>query len=393
MKYLTLVFVILINACGSEVNQNDVPVFSFATQTTKPLEINDIQKTTNFDLSISLPIPICTNDSSLILYDFSDSKIKMLNRNGFSIAIHPLGNGDNTLGGAYFEGVGFSLAKDKLLIGSNTIIKEYDLLRQKFGNQKDEFSDCPSFNDYFSEIIHLDIQGNEIMISQHGEPCINAPRDGMAFSVYEFASIQFLRINSLSKNKVVYTFNIPPQNQILGNGQLYVETRPLLSFNKKTGSFFAIINPTNQLYEFRLNPSNLEFELLKKWNLDLPHCNLPVNYTLNSGIDRELTDEAMKYNFELKKIKAVDDYTVLSYRPSKSRAVKDLRETKFPHHYLLAILNHKDESTKVYSLDYEKIDYLGCLDNGDLWFYDIEGSEMSNTLVSKIKIVNIAELL
>lgn len=231
-----------------------------------PLSISSMHNSgrLSFEVPLILPLPICSNDSSLIIYDVGDNKIKLLNLNQSFTEFDPLGNGPSRLGGSYFKGVGFSImGSNQLLLGSDKNIKGFNFSSKKFDEEPvDEFPQCINFSPAFSEIFNVRSGNDTLLISQNGKPCLELQMAENSFSIQDFEGIEFLRIKSENKESVNLGLSIPADNDLLVNNDFFVKTELFLSHNIKSNSFFGMINPTKHLYEFKLDSNTLNFESL-----------------------------------------------------------------------------------------------------------------------------------
>lgn len=384
---------LLISNCSSDSIANGFnkhKVIGSENDSVQSISLDEATDSIEFPISIILPIAICTNESSTILYDYSESVIKVLNSNGTYKVFDPMGSGNERLSGTYFNNVGYS-GKD-LIISSGSSIQKYFLDEEIFSTSIDTFEQCSDFTFKFNELFIDEFEGDSIIISLDGIPCINTPRGNTPFTVDEFKSIKFARVKNLSLNESNYTFRIPISNPIIDKQKLYVSTNPKLTYHNGKNRFYAIISPTPYLYEYKLDISLMEFKLINTWKINLPSIDIPINFTLNKGIDTELIDKNLKYNPEIKLVEAINDHIIVLYRPSKNTDIANIADSKFPHHYLLAIINIETEEVKVYAVDYNKMSYLGCQENGDMLFYDKLSSERSNQVISIVKKINMNSL-
>lgn len=339
-----------------------------------PLNIENTTYLSTFTMPLVLPSPIASDSSSILLYDHGQGRIKQFDSSGKVYAFNALGEGDNRLGCNYFLALGY-FDESTLLIGCESKIKKFNLSNNSFENEIDSFEECPAFGGVLKEIFFLQLHGETLLISVNGTPCINIPREELPFTKSEFESIKFLRVKSLTTTIEKNTFNIPPDNPILEQELYHASTECHLSFNSINRRFYAMINPTNYLYEYDLN-SDLEFQLTNTWKLNLPHTELPVEYILNNGHKADQGQLSMEHNFELRSIKAIDSLVIIAYRPSKplDKTDKDYEDNQ--NKDFLAVVNLKSQETRVFSLDYRDIYYLATLDTGDMWFYNIGASEL-----------------
>ncbi len=396
MRYcFFLQFVLLFQSCISDDNSvlDNKRVVVRSDYEITPLIVSDIPKVFSIPVGIAIPIPICTNDSSILIYDYGDALIKHITEREI-VSFSPLGSADNKLGGAFYRSIGFSTNSNELLISSEIGVQSFTLSSKVFGEYLDNYEHCSSFSNRFAQIVSFSLPESEdiYIVTQNGIPCINNPREGK-FYLDEFMAIRFLKIKSLKDGRQNYTFSIPIENEIIKDSKLFGRIKPFISYNKNNQRFYAVINPTKQLYEFRFDPKKLELEQTRVWNMNLPFTNLPIDYTLNNGINREIVGKVLKYNFEYQQIKAVGKYVIISYDPSKSTEFKEIENAKYPNHSLLAIINLEEADANIFSLDYNEVNFLGCLDNGELWFYNLADSENSNIIETQIHKINIDSLL
>lgn len=397
--YFCLALLVWSFSCGDsdkgKKSLDETKTIGFNDEKILSLSISSLENSDrlSFEVPLILPDPICSNDSSITIYDVGDNKIKQFYINGNFSVINPLGDGPQRLGGSYFKGVGYSIMDhNDLLLGSDTNIKGFNVLSNSFDEKLlDFFPQCINFSPPVSEIFNIRSGNDTLVISQNGEPCIELEMAKNSFSISDFKSIRFLRIKAKNKESAELGLSIPDGNDIIVKNELFVKTELFLSYNEKRESFFAVINPTNHLYEFKLGEKNFNFELKNTWNLTLPYSEHPINYTLNNGIKRELANDNLKYNFQINLIKAFDKYLVLSYIPSKSTLFSNTSEAPYASHYLLALFNLEDEKLTVFSLDYNEIYFLGSTNNGKLWFYNLIESEQGRSTV--IQVLEIDELL
>jgi hypothetical protein len=394
--YFYVVFLFCIFSCDVSDNENtnldETKIIGLNDNKIISLSISNLENSTklNFDVPLILPDPICSNDSSIMIFDVGDNKIKQLYLNEKFSMFDPLGNGPSKLGGSIFKGVGYSIMNSNdLLLGSDTNIKGFNVLSNSFDEEVlDYFPQCINFSPAVSEIFNIKSGSDTLVISQNGEPCIVLEMAENSFSIKDFKSIKFLRIKPKNREFAELGLSIPDKNDIIVKNELFVRTELFVSYNENRKSFFAVINPTNHLYEFKLDPNNFNFELKNTWNLNLPYSEHPINYTLNNGINRELAQDNLKYNFQINLIKAFDKYLVLSYIPSKSTHFSNSSEAPYASHYLIALFNLEDEKLKVFSLDYNEIYFLGSTNNGKLWFYNIVESEKGKSTVVQVLEIN-----
>jgi len=264
----------------------------------------------------------------------------------------------------------------------------YDLDQKLFTSDVNTYEDCSSFNKYPSGIFEIVQNGDTLLISQNGRPCINTPRDNKGFSVEEFMSINFLQVKK--HDQIKYTLKITNNNEIINENKLFVKTFPLITYDKVNKYFYCLINPTNQLLKFKIDDVSLEAVLEDEWELELPLYEQHVDYVLNNGIDRSLVDLNIEHNAELTTLKAVKGKIFILYRPGIPQG--ELENFKYNQHYLLHIYDIKTNKKITYALDYTKIFFLNCLDNGDMWFYHIEESERSKSISSVVYSVNIDDI-
>ncbi|MGY6521819.1 MAG: hypothetical protein ACXIUD_08835 [Mongoliitalea sp.] len=396
--YLCLIILITGFSCDfSQKKQKEIISSNIVTNDNEiiPLSVSSLVKSEKliFEVPLILPIPICSNDSSLIIYDVGDNKIKLLNLNQSFSEFNPLGSGPSRLGGSYFRGVGYSMkSSNHLLVGSETNITRFNIGSQSFDEKPiDKFPQCINFSPGFSEIFNVRSGNDTLVISQNGIPCLEIGMAEKSFSIQDFESINFLRIKPENKESVNLTLSIPSENEILLKNDFFVKTELFLSYNTKSNSFFGMINPTKHLYEFRLDSNTLNFELMNTWNFELPYSEQHVKYTLNNGIQRELTQDNLNHNFKIDFIKAFESYLVLTYIPSKSTHYSSSSEAPFATHYLVALFNLENEKLTVFSLDYNEIYFLGATNNGMLWFYNIIESEKGKSTV--VHVLNINNLI
>ncbi|NRB62290.1 MAG: hypothetical protein HRU40_04530 [Saprospiraceae bacterium] len=352
----------------------------------------DITKNSNkivLPIGISLPSVLASNENSIIVYDYGDSMIKLLNEKGCKSFL-PLGSADNTQGGAIFTGIGFSAKSPSTLnVSSETNIRGYDLEKGLFTTDINTYEYCSAFNNYPSEIFEIVQKDDTLLISQNGIPCINTPRNNRGFSVEEFESIRFMQIKE--NDKINHTFKIPDNNEIISKDKLYVKTFPLITYDYVNKYFYSMINPTNQLLKIKIDNNTLEAVVENEWNIKLKSYDQNVDYTLNKGIDRSLIEQNLTHNSEIIMLKAVDGKIFIQYRPSIPK--EELNNFKYNQHYFLCIYDTISNNKITYALDYTKIFFLNCLDNGDLWFYNIEESELSNSVTTIINTINMNDLI
>lgn len=402
MKYSVFFLVVVaslqVQSCGKDRN---APFFNLNKNVIKNerkiihLKNEFLKNEIVFPGSLVLPLPVCSNNSSVILYDYKESLVKHFQESGKVISFNPLGTESSRLGGGVFKDIGFA-AKNKdsiLLVGSEKNIRKYYPNRNAFGNDVDRFEDCRSFNNFLSEIIQLNFGNKTVTISQNGIPCINAPRNGKPFALDEFKAIRFIRSISDRNTEPVYSFPIPPDNEIITNEKLYVKTAPIFTRNNTSGLFYAVINPTSYLYELNLDSVSLEFNVINSWELDLPYADNVVDYTLNKGIDRKKTSIALRHNVQFEILKAIKNSVVISYKPSFPIEPGRTDEAKYSHHNFLAIIDLNKRILRTFYLDYQKLVFLNCLDNGNLWFYKLEDSEQSDEICTIVGVISIEQLL
>ncbi len=386
--YRLFILLIITTSCKSEEKHSTRELFHTENEMITELDINRLDTKLVLSIGITLPVVLASNESSIIIYDYGDSMIKILNEKECKI-FSSLGTADNVQGGAIFTGIGFSLKSPFTLnVSSESNIRRYDLNEEAFKGDIDEYKDCSSFNKYPSEIFEIAQNSNTLLISQNGIPCINTPRDNKGFNIEEFKSIRFLRITK--DDQVNYTFNIPNDNEIIEENSLFVKTFPLISYDKENKYFYGLINPTNQLLKFKIDDKSLEMVVEDEWKIDLNSFKQNIEYTLNKGIDRSLTELNREHNSEITLLKAVKGKIIILYRPSIP--IGEANNHKHNHHYYLCIFDTLTENKTTYALDYNKVFFLNCLDNGDMWFYNIEESELSNSVSTVINSININEM-
>ncbi len=386
---ISIIFLAIFFGCSKENSYRHTPetvndeIFKILKKSSNELRIPS---------TISMPIVINSNRKMISLFDYSDSKVKVLLNNSDVISFNPLGYGDNRLGGTYFRGLGYSsTSTNNLLVGSESIIREYDVLNKEFGATIDSFPECSSFDSQFSQIFEINNGSNRYVVSQHGVPCINVPRDGMPFSKSEFQSLKFLRTTDVKSKEFNYSFSIPEDNEILAESKLYVKTYPLVVQDVASEYFYAMINPTNQLIQLKFIPQDLSFATGKTWNLNLPFFYNHVEYTLNNGINRELSGDNYKYNPELKLLKVHGDTIAVLYRPGFKESERN--GSKYISHYFLYVSDMASGNHVTYALNYKEIFFLNYLDNGIVWFYDVSKSELSSKAEVVVRSINMYDLL
>ena len=77
MKFIPFLLIILFCSCKNDTNSQK-KIADFSTDQVSPFDISIAKDSIVFSISLALPIPICSNDSSLILFDYVDSKIKVM---------------------------------------------------------------------------------------------------------------------------------------------------------------------------------------------------------------------------------------------------------------------------------------------------------------------------
>lgn len=343
-----------------------------------------------FESLLRAPLPIASNDSSIILFDFGDSRIKQLYSNGNSTEFNPFDDGPTRIEGSYLKSAGYTQDPRILLVGTGSQIKKYNTVTNMYEEEEiDSFEDCFSFSAVYSEIFYIPFKGDTLIVSQNGKPCFSPNSSNEVVSVEDFKNVNFLSIKTKSTDNPNFSPKFPSESDIVEEDKLYLKTRFLLSFNEMTNSFFAMINPSNQLFEYILTDSK-ELELKKVVSLSLPFFGQPIDYSYANPDHLSIADDNLLYNSELKSIHTAGDYLIISYRPSKSLEYNDVSKAPYSSGYLLSIVDLKNGKMRIFSLNFDEFIYLGTTNNGDIWLYDVPNSEQGSS--TKIKMINAKEV-
>ena len=331
--YRLVIILIMLSSCKLDKSNSGKELPNTDMSSIQQLDITKNSNKIVLPIGISLPSVLASNENSIIVYDYGDSMIKLLNEKGCKSFL-PLGSADNTQGGAIFTGIGFSAKSPSTLnVSSETNIRGYDLEKGLFTTDINTYEYCSAFNNYPAEIFEIVQKDDTLLISQNGIPCINTPRNNRGFSVEEFESIRFMQIKE--NDKINHTFKIPDNNEIISKDKLYVKTFPLITYDYVNKYFYSMINPTNQLLKIKIDNNTLEAVVENEWNIKLKSYDQNVDYTLNKGIDRSLIEQNLTHNSEIIMLKAVDGKIFIQYRPSIPK--EELNNFKYNQHYFLCI--------------------------------------------------------
>lgn len=341
-------------------------------------DLRGIGELKSFSISLILPLPLISQNSSIVIFDFADKQLKQFNSSGLSDSFNPMAEGPNRLDGSFFKGVGYiNNDCDSLFISSNTVVKSYDLNSKSIGDiLYDTFETCPSFNNSFYEIFSFGEDRDGVIITQNGSPCYDLSNLYRSVTIENFSDKFFARVKSLKTGEEKYSLKLP--NLPLDN--IYERFNLHLTYNPSNDRFYAMLNPLTYLFEYRFDINKLEFELQNSWDLELGYSALPIDYFIEKNHNSEAADLSLDYNFEINFIDAFQDYVFISYHPSKDLSFENVDEAPLNLHNILAIVNLKDKKINTYALNYHDLQFFGATDNG-LWLYDVVSSEQGENSI------------
>ncbi|MDN3205464.1 hypothetical protein [Algoriphagus sediminis] len=344
-------------------------------------DLNGIGKTETYSIPVILPLPLASQNSSIVIFDFADKQLKQFLPGGIYQSFNPLEEGPNRLGGSFFKGVGYLDGRtDSVLISSNTMVKSYDLTTKTIGSiSYDNFDTCPSFNNSFSQIFSFGTPEDGIIITQNGSPCYDLNELFSSVTLDNFSEKFYARIKSMKSGEVKYSLQLPK----LPMDNLYERFRLYLTYSPSNDRFYAMLNPMTYLFEFKFDKKNLEFELLNTWDLEMRFSALPVDYFIEEKHNTQASNLSLDYNFEINFIDSFQDQLFISYLPSKELAYENVDDAPFSSHNLLAIVDLKDKNIKTYAFNYYEIQFFGATSDG-IWLYDVRTSEQGGKSIFKI---------
>jgi hypothetical protein len=380
-----LIYVFVVFGCSENQSKSKLIISGSNSITTLDASLLSGADSAVYSIPLVIPIPVLSKNTNLILYDFADGALKQFNLNGFQRSFNPIQEGPNRLGGEYFKGVGlFNDFDDSLLIGSNTEIAVYNLLKQKYNNfPVDNFPHCVSFNDTFQEIFFKKIGEEDVVISQNGNPCYDLGTLSQSVTPDSFNEKFFLRIVSSKREKPIYTLKLPD----LKLKNLYERSRLVITYNENDKRFYTMLNPLSYLFVYSLNEETLQLQLEEYWDLDLRKNELPIDYFIENEVNSEIANSSLEYNFELSVLDSFDEFVVVSYQPSKDLIYKIPSEAPYSSHSFLAIINLKNKEIRTFSMNFDEFQFYGA-SNGRLWIYDVISSENSGYSVFKLPEIN-----
>ncbi|SFG75220.1 hypothetical protein SAMN04487988_107190 [Algoriphagus hitonicola] len=340
----------------------------------------------NFETPLILPIPVFSRDSSVVIFDFGDRKIKQFFEGG-ERTIDPLGDGPNKIQGQIIEGVGLSSNHDELFIASNSTIRKFDFKTNSFNEEiEDSFENCDSFDAMFYEIFYKVSGKDSVIISQNGNPCFPLKELGNSFDPNDLSQKNFVRIKSINNKNYDYSLKFPSN---LSLDKAYERFKFHFTYNEVNDRYYVMFNPLKYLYEYKFNFSKSKFILTNLFDLDLPRSNQEIEYIIKNNFGSSEISKALDYNFELQFIKSSENYVFILYQPSKDIIYDDPNEAPFSSHYFISIMDLSTEELKTYSIDYNEFQFLGALQD-QVWLYDILNSNESGK--TQIKVVSVDEL-
>ncbi|MFC3417135.1 hypothetical protein [Algoriphagus hitonicola] len=382
------IFITLFSCGGNEMN------FSYQREVIPNLEFSELtlDKTEsvgvyiNFETPLILPIPVFSRDSSVVIFDFGDRKIKQFFEGG-ERTIDPLGDGPNKIQGQIIEGVGLSSNHDELFIASNSTIRKFDFKTNSFNEEiEDSFENCDSFDAMFYEIFYKVSGKDSVIISQNGNPCFPLKELGNSFDPNDLSQKNFVRIKSINNKNYDYSLKFPSN---LSLDKAYERFKFHFTYNEVNDRYYVMFNPLKYLYEYKFNFSKSKFILTNLFDLDLPRSNQEIEYIIKNNFGSSEISKALDYNFELQFIKSSENYVFILYQPSKDIIYDDPNEAPFSSHYFISIMDLSTEELKTYSIDYNEFQFLGALQD-QVWLYDILNSNESGK--TQIKVVSVDEL-
>jgi hypothetical protein len=389
--YLILLVIILFSCSTTGLDKKKFQKIPSANDEVLELYSKDLRgvgELKSFSISLILPLPMISQNSSIVIFDFADKQLKQFNSSGLSDSFNPMAEGPNRLDGSFFKGVGYiNNDCDSLFISSNTVVKSYDLNSKSIGDiLYDTFETCPSFNNSFYEIFSFGEDRDGVIITQNGSPCYDLSNLYRSVTIENFSDKFFARVKYLKTGEVKYSLKLP--NLPLDN--IYERFNLHLTYNPSNDRFYAMLNPLTYLFEYRFDKNKLEFELQNSWDLELGYSALPIDYFIEKNHNSEAADLSLDYNFEINFIDAFQDHVFISYHPSKDLSYDNVDEAPFNSHNLLAMIDLKGKKINTYAFNYNDLQFFGTTDNG-LWLYDVVSSEQGENSIFTVIPLSIFE--
>lgn len=384
-----IIFVIILFACSENEKE-----FIFRNKVVPNIEFSEITldktksfgNSIDFDTPLILPISVFSRDSSIVIFDFGDRKIKQFFK-GDERTIDPLGDGPNKIQGQIVEGVGLASTSDELFIASNSIIKKFNFKTNSFNEKIDDtFENCDSFDAMFYEIFFKVSGKDSVIISQNGNPCFPLKELGNSINPDDLSQKYFVRIKSINNEDYDYSLKFPEN---LSLNKTYERFKFHFTYNEANDRYYVMFNPFKYLYEYKFDLKKKEFTLTNLWDLTLPKSDQVIEYFVKNNFGSSEISKALDYNFELQFIKSSEKYVFILYQPSKDLIYDDPNEAPFSSHYFLSLIDLSTEELKTFSFDYNEFQFLGALQD-QVWLYDILNSNESGK--TQMKVMSVDEL-